>query len=57
MRFKNYKNSHTKDNRIYSKEEMLNLSVRELKERADEFIAQHKVLGFPIEEELKKRNI
>lgn len=53
MRFKNYKNSHTKDNRIYSKEEMLNLSVRELKERADEFIAQHKVLGFPIEEELK----
>jgi len=53
MRFKNYRNSHTKDNRIYSKQEILEIPIRELKERADEFIAQHKVLGLPSEEELK----
>ncbi len=53
MRFKNYRNSYTNDNRIYSKNEMLDMTVREIKDRADEFIAQHKVLGLPSEEELK----
>jgi len=48
MRFKNYRNSHSNDNRIYSKQEMLDLSIRELKNRADEFVAQYKVLGLSI---------
>ena len=52
MRFRDYRNSYTKDNRIYSKEEMLDLSIREIKDRAEEFIAQHKVLGIPNESEL-----
>ena len=52
MRFKNYRNSYTKDNRIYSKQEMLDMTVREIKERANEFIAQHQVLGLPGEKEL-----
>ena len=52
MRFRNYRNSYTKDNRIYSKNEMLDMTVREIKERAEEFIAQHRVLGLPEESEL-----
>ena len=52
MRFKNYRNNYTRDNRIYSKNEMLDMTVREIKERANEFIAQHKVLGLPDEKEL-----
>ena len=52
MRFKNYRNSYTKDNRIYSKEEMLEMPIREFKDRGGEFIAQHKVLGLPEEKEL-----
>ena len=52
MRFKNYKNSYTNDNRIYSKQEMLDMTVREIKDRAEEFIAQHRVLGLPDEKEL-----
>jgi len=52
MRFKNYKNSYTNDNRIYSKDEMLDMTVREIKDRAEEFIAQHRVLGLPDESEL-----
>ena len=53
MRFKNYRNSYTNDNRIYSKQEMLEMPIREFKERADEFVAQHEVLGLPDEEELR----
>ena len=52
MRFKNYRNSYTNDNRIYSKDEMLDMTVREIKDRAEEFIAQHRVLGLPDEKEL-----
>lgn len=53
MKFKNYRNSHTNDNRIYSKNEMLNMTLREIKDRAKEFTAQYRVLGLPDEEELK----
>ena len=52
MRFKNYRNSYTNDNRIYSKDEMLDMTVREIKDRAEEIIAQHRVLGLPDEKEL-----
>ena len=52
MRFKNYRNSYTNDNRKYSKDEMLDMTVREIKDRAEEFIAQHRVLGLPDEKEL-----
>lgn len=52
MRFKNYRNSYTNDNKIYSKDEMLDMTVREIKDRAEEFIAQHRVLGLPDEKEL-----
>ena len=52
MRFKNYKNSYTNDNRIYTKNEMPDMTVKELKDRAEEFIAQHRVLGLPDESEL-----
>jgi len=52
MKFKNYRNSYTNDNRIYTKNEMLDMTVREIKDRADEFVAQHKVLGLPDESEL-----
>ncbi len=54
IRFKNYRNSYTNDNRIYTKNEMLDMTVREIKDRADEFIAQHKVLGLPDESELSQ---
>ena len=53
MKFKNYKNKHTNDNRIYSKQELLEMPIREFKDRAEEFIAQHEVLGLPDESELK----
>ena len=52
MKFKNYTNPHTQDNRIYSKNEMLDMTIREIKDRAKEFIAQHRVLGLPDEKEL-----
>ena len=53
MRFKNYINPYTNDNRIYSKNEMLDMIIREIKVRKDEFIAQHQVLGSPDEKEFK----
>ena len=53
MKFKNYRNSYTKDNRIYSKQEMLEMPIREFKDRAEEFVAQHEVLGLPDESELR----
>ncbi len=54
MRFKNYRNSYTNDNRIYSKQEMLEMPIKEFKNRAEEFIAQHEVLGLPDESELSQ---
>ena len=53
MRFKNYRNSYTKDNRIYSKEELLEMPIREFRDRGGEFVSQYKVLGLPNESELK----
>ena len=51
MKFKNYTNPHTQDNRIYSKSEMLDMTIREIKDRAKELTAQYRVLGLPDEKE------
>ena len=52
MKFKNCTNPHTQDNRIYSKNEMLDMTLREIKDRAKELTAQYRVLGLPDEKEL-----
>ncbi len=53
MKYKNYKNSYTKEDKIYSRENMLDMSLREMITRKDELLAQTKVLGIPEEEELR----
>ena len=53
MKYKNYKNPYTKEDKIYSRENMLDMSLREMMSRKDELLAQTKVLGIPEDNELK----
>ena len=53
MRFKNYRNSHTNEDTIYSKKNIADMSVREAFSRKDEIMAQHDAIGIPSEGELQ----
>ena len=52
MKYKNYKNSYSKDDRIYSKNELYDMTLREILSRKEELNAQYRVLGLPDEKEL-----
>ena len=53
MKYKNYKNSHTNDNRIYSNKEIADMSVREVFKNKDAIMVQHSQIGIPSEKELQ----
>ena len=53
MKFKNYKNSHTNEDTIYSRKNIADMSVREAFSRKDEIMAQHNSIGIPSEGELQ----
>ena len=52
MRFKNYRNSYTKDNRIYSKSDIANMTVKDVFGRKQELMAQNRSIGLPSDSEL-----
>lgn len=52
MKFKNYRNPKTNDNRIYSHKDMFNMSLKELNNKKEELISQMKILGIPKDKEL-----
>ena len=53
MKYKNYRNSYTNEDKIYSKKNIADMSVREAFSRKDEIMAQHNSIGIPSEGELK----
>ena len=53
MKFKNYRNSHTNEDKIYSRKNIADMSVREAFSRKDEIMAQHDSIGIPSEGELQ----
>lgn len=53
MKYKNYKNSHTNNDIIYSRKNIADMSVREVFSRKDEIMAQHSSIGIPSEGELQ----
>ena len=52
MKYKNYINSNTRDNVIYSNINLLDMTLREIFSRKEELSAQYRVLGLPDEKEL-----
>ena len=53
MQYKNYINSHSKSNRIYSRDEVLDMPLRAIRDNKSELEAQYRVIGVPSEEALK----
>ena len=53
MRFKNYRNPYTNDNKIYSFKDLYDMPFGELIRRKQEVLGQYRVLGVPREEELQ----
>ena len=53
MKFKNYRNSKTDDNRIYTTKEIKNMTLGEIFRRKDEILAQNRAIGVPSESELR----
>ena len=53
MKFKNYRNSHTGEDRIYSLDDMYNMPFGEAIKRKQELIAQNKSIGVPTISELQ----
>ena len=53
MRFKNYRNPYTNDNRIYSFKDLYNMPFGELIRHKQEVLGQYRVLGVPTEQELQ----
>ena len=53
MKFRNYKNPYTNDNRIYSNKDLYNMSLGEFIKRKQEVLSQYRVLGVPTEKELQ----
>ena len=53
MKFKNYVNSLTGDNRIFSNKEIADMSVREVFKNKDAIMRQHSQIGIPSEKELQ----
>ena len=53
MKYKNYRNPHTNDNRIFSFSDIYNMPLKEVFRRKQELLGQYRVLGVPREEELQ----
>ena len=53
MKYKNYRNPYTKDNRIYSFTDLYNMPFGEVIKNKKELLGQFRVLGVPREEELQ----
>ena len=53
MNYKNYRNSYTNEDKIYSRKNIADMSVREAFSRKDEIMAQYRSIGIPSEGELK----
>ena len=53
MKFKNYRNSYTNEDKIYSRKNIADMSVREAFSRKNEIMAQHNSIGIPSEGELQ----
>ena len=53
MKFKNYRNPHTNDNRIYSNRDLYDMPFGEFIKRRHEVLGQYRVLGVPTERELQ----
>ena len=53
MKFRNYRNPYTNDNRIYSNKDLYNMSLGEFIKRKQEVLGQYRVLGVPTEKELQ----
>ena len=53
MKFKNYKNPYTNDNRIYSYRDLYDMPFGEFIKHKQEVLGQYRVLGVPTEKELQ----
>lgn len=53
MKFKNYRNPYTNDNRIYSFKDLYDMPFGELIRNKQEVLGQYRVLGVPTEQELQ----
>ena len=53
MKYKNYRNSKTQDNRIYTNKDIKSMSLGEIFKRKDELLAQNRAIGVPKESELR----
>ena len=53
MKFKNYINSHTGDNRIYSLNDITQMPLGDVLKNKEELLSQYRVLGVPTESELQ----
>ena len=53
MKFKNYVNSHTGDNRIYSLNDITQMPLGDVLKNKEELLSQYRVLGVPTESELQ----
>ena len=53
MKYKNYRNSYTNDNRIYCKKDLYEMPFGEFIRRKKEVLSQFRVLGIPSEKELR----
>ena len=53
MKFKNYKNPYTNDNRIYSYRDLYDMPFGEFIKQRQEVLGQYRVLGVPTEKELQ----
>ena len=53
MKFKNYRNPYTNDNRIYSNKDLMSMPFGEFIRRKNEVLGQYRVLGVPTEKELQ----
>ena len=53
MKYKNYRNSYTNEDKIYSRKNIADMSVREAFSRKDEIMSQYNSIGIPSEGELQ----
>ena len=51
--FRNYRNKYRKRNRIYSLEELSNMSLNSMYDNKDEYVDQFNTIGLPTEDELE----
>ena len=53
MKFKNYINTYTGDNRIYSLNDITQMPLGDVLKNKEELLSQYRVLGVPTEQELQ----